>query len=65
MVVVDTGEVMRQCKSKIPNFSGIKYSCRELGNYEAGVLESENGRYKLAVGAVDEVSLSSPGSKHG
>ena len=54
-LTVDTGEVMNQCKTEIPSFAGIKYSCRELGNFEAGMLQSENGRYKIAVGAVDEV----------
>ncbi|XP_067940676.1 N-acetylneuraminate lyase B-like [Watersipora subatra] len=56
-VIFDTGEVMRQCKAAIGSFSGIKYSCREMGNYEAGMMESENGRYKIAVGAVDEEFL--------
>lgn len=46
---------MRQCKAAIGSFCGLKYSCRELGNFEAGMLEAENGRYKIAVGAVDEV----------
>ena len=53
--IVDTAEVVRQCKAAIPTFSGIKYSCRELGNYDAALMECENGRYKMAVGTVDEV----------
>jgi len=53
-VVFDTAEVVRQCKASIPTFSGIKYSCRELGNYDAALMECENGRYKMAVGTVDE-----------
>lgn len=56
MVTVDTGEVMRQCKKEIPTFSGVKFSCRELANYEMASMESEGGRYKLALGAVDDVS---------
>ena len=54
--IVDTAEVVRQCKAAIPTFSGIKYSCRELGNYDAALMECENGRYKMAVGTVDEVT---------
>jgi len=40
----------------IPSFAGIKYSCREMGNYEAAMMECENGRYKIMLGTVDEVS---------
>lgn len=57
VVIVDTAEVMRQCKDAITNFAGIKYSCRELGNYQCAMMECESGRYKIALGTVDEVSF--------
>lgn len=53
----DLGKLINLCKQKIPTFRGVKYSCREMANYEIGSSQCENGKYQIAIGAVDEEFL--------
>lgn len=52
-------EVLRLCVEQVPTFGGIKYSGRELANFESAMMDFADSGLKLMVGTVDEVSIPS------
>lgn len=56
-VTDNTAELLRLCKERVPTLMGIKYSCREMGHFEAAMMDPDLSQFKLMVGTIDEVSL--------